>query len=131
RYIIFTSGENRNASTWEIMRLDTQTGEVVQLTDNEVRDESARFSSDGQFIIYVTEGEGGAAIGRMRLDGSEKQVLYDSSGWDSSPTYSPADDYIVFTSDLTGRDELYIMLADGTEVQRLTDEGGAYPSWMP
>lgn len=131
RYIIFTSGENRNASTWEILRLDTQTGEVLALTDNEVRDESAQFSSDGQFIIYVTEGEGGAAIGRMRLDGSEKQVLYDSSGWDSSPTYSPADDYIVFTSDLTGRDELYIMLANGTEVQRLTDEGGAYPSWMP
>ena len=67
----------------------------------------------------------------MKLDGSGKEIIYDSDGFDWEADYSPDGKYIVFNSDSTGRDELYLMVVDGSEEQRLTEEGGAYPSWIP
>jgi serine/threonine-protein kinase len=130
RYIAFTSGQSRAASTWEILLLDTQTGQVAQVTDNSTRDASPVFNPDGTHMLYISYGEGYAAISRMDLDGGNKQVIYDSPGYEWEASYSPDGHYIVFNNDITGRDELYLMTADGIEAQLITDEGGTYPFWM-
>jgi TolB protein len=132
RYLIFTMGpEPRDARTWEIARLDTETGELVTLTNNNVRDASPVFSPDGQSILYITYDSGSNAIARMDLDGGNARILYDTSASDWSAAYSPDGQYIVFTSNVSDQDQLYLMTAEGNSVQQITSGGGLFASWIP
>ena len=133
RYLLFTTGANpQDARTWEIARLDTDTAELVLLTDNDTRDASAVFSPDGETILYISsDADGDQAITTMTLDGKDKRVLYDTSGLDWAASYSPAGDYIVFTSNADGADQLYLMTASGGSPQQITSGGGLYASWIP
>jgi TolB protein len=121
----------------EILLLDTQTDEVKQLTENKVRDGTPSFSPDGDHILYTTGGEGDYAIARMNIDGSGKEVIYDSPGGEWAASYSPDGKYVAFVNyialapDSKSRDELFIMTADGVEAQLITDTGGFFPSWIP
>jgi len=131
RYIVFTTGATEEADSWEIARLDLETQEVVPLTDNQSADWSPSFSPDGQTILYLTRGNGRAAIARMGIDGGNKQIVYDGSGYEWGASFSPDGSHITFTSDASGRDEIYMMAADGTDVQELTFAGGQFSSWIP
>ena len=132
RYIVFTIGPDpRNGATWEIGRLDTETDEVVLLTNNNVRDASPVYSPDGETILYITFDDSDNAIATMNSDGSNQQILYDTSGSDWAASYSPDGQYIVFTSNVTGDDQLYLMTAEGRSAQNITSDGGLYGSWIP
>ncbi len=131
QFAIFTSGTPGDARTWEIVRLDLTTGEVLQLTENDGRDASPTFSPDGQSILFITPGDGMAAVATMNLDGSNLRIVYDGPGYEWAANYSPDGQYIIFNSDASGADELYLMTADGETVQRITEMGGAYASWVP
>jgi TolB protein len=130
RYVVFTGGAVANGATWEIRRLEVDTGTVIDLTDNTVKDSLPAFAPDGS-VIYVTEGDGHAAIARVGIDGGESRIVYDGAGYDWGARYSPAGDLIAFTSDLSGRDELYLIDADGTNVRAVTDSGGMGAEWLP
>ncbi|MEP7293211.1 MAG: DUF5050 domain-containing protein, partial [Chloroflexota bacterium] len=130
RYLVFTGGRTDDAATWEIQRLDLETDELIALTDNEVKDWSPVFAPDGG-LVYLTEGEGHAAISRMNIDGSGGSILFDQSGYEWGIGYSPSGDFITFTSDTTGRDEIYLMPAAGGDVQAVTDLGGMSAEWLP
>jgi TolB protein len=133
RYIIFTSGSANDAATWEIMRLDTTSGEILQMTNNSRRDASPLFSPNGARILFITMMSDGSnnALAEMNIDGTDAQVIYNSAGSDWSANYSPDGRYIVFSSNLTGSDQIYLMTADGTHVQQVTTTRGGYPSWLP
>jgi len=132
QYLIFTIGPNPlDARTWEIARFDLATGDLVRLTENNVRDASAVFGPDGETILYVTFDGRDNALATMGSDGSSPRILYDSSGSDWSANYSPDGDFIVFTSNVSGADQLYLMTADGQNVQQITSSGGLYASWIP
>ncbi|MFO7322537.1 MAG: protein kinase [Chloroflexota bacterium] len=130
RYIVFTTGMAGDARTWEIARLDVAAGDVVYLTDNDVKDWSPSFHPGGREILYLTEGEGHGAIGVMDFDGDNQRIIYDGPGYESSASYSPDGRYIAFSSDESGRDEIYIMTANGENVQQVTKNGGHYPTWI-
>jgi Tol biopolymer transport system component len=127
--LVFTSGRANNAATWEIFRLELESGEVTALTDNTVKDWGAAFAPDGS-LIALTEGEGYAAVVRMDADGGNARTLYDGDGYEWGLSYSPDGDLITFTADTSGRDEIYLMNAGGGDVRVVTELGGMYASWM-
>jgi serine/threonine protein kinase/Tol biopolymer transport system component len=131
RYVVYTTGSDLNNSrTWEIALLDTQTGEVRNLTNNNTRDASPVFSPDGSKIMYITYlGENTNAIAMMNADGSDQRILYDSGSNIWSAHYSPDGAYIVFTRYDGVTDELFLMTADGQFAQQLTRQGGSYGTW--
>jgi Tol biopolymer transport system component len=132
RYLVFTTGDRLEGSTWEIARLDTETGDIALLTENEIRDMSPSISPDGQSVLFVTDGEGQGTVAWMPLDGSgAPQFLHEDDGFIKDASYSPDGAFIVFSSDLSGRDELYLMTADGRSVRQITANGGVYASWLP
>ena len=76
RYLLFTTGPNpQDARTWEIARLDTQTDELVLLTDNDTRDASAVFSPDGAYIAYASDTFGAYDIFIQNIRTSETYQL--------------------------------------------------------
>jgi serine/threonine-protein kinase len=130
RYIIFTGGLPEDETTWEIMRLDRRSGEVIALTNNNHRDSSPTFTPDGRAILYTTRGDGGAAIAQMSLDGEDSRIVYDGAGEEWGASYSADMRYILFTSNPTGADELYLYDLDLDDVQQLTFNSGMYADWL-
>ncbi len=131
--IYFMGGEINDASTWEIKRVDVfngVSGSATTLTHNDVKDWEPRLAPDGG-LIYLTEGEGHAAIARMDADGSNQRVIYDDTGYEWGVSYSPSGDLITFNSDVSGRDEIYLMNADATNIRQVTDLGGMFANWLP
>jgi len=132
RYIVFTSGELlRDATTWEIALLDTETDDVTFLTDNDVRDASPSFSPDGERILFVTTIGGDTAVASMDLEGGSRRIIYDGAGFEWAASYSPDGNYVVVTVTIEDEDQLLLMEADGSDVQQITSDGGAYASWIP
>jgi serine/threonine protein kinase/Tol biopolymer transport system component len=139
--LIFTTGEPRDANTWEIaaITLTVQAdgrfvaGDFFQLTENELQDNSPNYSADGSEIVYITAGDGGAAIAVMARDGSNPRVVYDSDGEEWGAHFSLNNSAIVFnrssSSDATQR--VYIINPDGTNEQQVTTISGMYPSFLP
>ncbi len=131
RYIVYTTGTDLNDSrTWEIARLDTQSGEILKLTTNDVRDASPVYSPDGERIVYITTTtEADNAIATMNAEGDDVQILFDDGANNWSATYSPNGEYIVFTRYDGVSDQLYLMTSDGETQQQLTTDGGNYGTW--
>ena len=123
------SGDPVDARTWEIMSLEIDTGTVTALTDNEVRDSAPVWTPDGS-LLYISEGEGYAAIRQMQADGSDDELIYDGSGYESTVTAHPDGGLLIFTSADTGRDELYVYASGGRYIQQLTSNGAAAARWV-
>jgi serine/threonine protein kinase len=131
RYIVFTTGATDEADSWEIARLDLETGETVNLTDNDSADWSPNFSPDGQAIVYLTRGSGRAAIASMDINGGQRRIIYDGPGYEWGASFSPDGSHVTFTSDISGSDELYMVTTDGEDLQQLTSQGGQFAAWIP
>ncbi len=127
--LVFVSGDPVDARTWEIMSLEIDTGTVTALTDNEVRDSAPVWTPDGS-LLYISEGEGYAAIRQMQADGSDDELIYDGSGYESTVTAHPDGGLLIFTSADTGRDELYVYASGGRYIQQLTSNGAAAARWV-
>jgi serine/threonine protein kinase len=130
RYLVFTSGVPADATTWDIFRIELETRAVIELTSNTFQDWSPMFTLSGDRIVYLTDGEGNAAIVTMNIDGTDRRILYDGAGYEWGVAFSRDARYIVFSSDATGQDELYIMNSDGSNVRQLTNNVGMYPEWL-
>ncbi|MBK8031781.1 MAG: PD40 domain-containing protein [Chloroflexi bacterium] len=99
------------------------------LTDNDVRDSAPVWTPDGQ-ILYISEGEGYAAIRQMEADGGGDELIYDGSGYESTVSAHPDGGLLIFTSAETGRDELYVYASGGRYIQQLTSNGAAAARWV-
>lgn len=115
----------------KIYALDTATGQVRQLTTGaDWRDESPRWSPDGQFIAFSSNrahygpgaetGEPDTDIFVMRADGSQVRRVTSDPGNDHDPGWLPDGQSLVFSSDRASRGDLYrVRLSDG-QTTRLT-----------
>jgi serine/threonine protein kinase/Tol biopolymer transport system component len=132
RYIVFTSGAANDASTWEILRFDTTTGDIANLTNNNRRDASSVFSPDGQTILYITmlaDGSGNA-IATMDVNGANGQIVFNTPASEWAASYSPDGRFIVFASNMTNEDQVYLMTAQGTDAVQLSPDRGGAPVWL-
>jgi serine/threonine-protein kinase len=104
--LVFVSGEPRDATTWELRRLDLATGDVQRLTRNRDKESSPHILPDGS-ILYTTGGDGYSSIALMDADGGSRRVVVDSPGYDWGARLSADGMALVFTSDMSGRDVIY------------------------
>lgn len=115
----------------KLFTIDLATGQVWQVTSGtEWRDESPRWSTDGQFIAFASNrahygatpeaGTPDLDIYVMRHDGSDVRRVTSDPGNDSDPSWLPDGQSIVFSSDRSSRGDLYrVRVADG-HTDRLT-----------
>ena len=115
----------------KLFSMDLANGTVRQLTTGDQwRDESPRWSPDGQFIAFASnrahygpqaeQGSPDLDVYVMRADGSQMRRLTSDPGNDADPSWLPDGQSLVVTSDRSSRGDLYrVRLADG-HADRLT-----------
>lgn len=125
--IVYTTGADLlDARSWEIARLDTQTGQITRLTNNDVRDASPSFSPDGEKILYITSlAEGTNAIALMDLDGSNQQILLNDNQNNWAAAFSPDGRSIIFTRDSGGQDQLYVLDIATGSIRQVASSGNS------
>jgi serine/threonine protein kinase/Tol biopolymer transport system component len=126
--IVFTTGSDPlDARTWEIARLDTQTGQITRLTNNAVRDASPVFSPDGTQILYITSLlEGTNAIALMDINGENQQIVLNDNQNNWAASFSPDGRSIVFTRAVaSGQDQLYVLDMATGSIRQLASSGNS------
>lgn len=137
--IVFSSEISGN---WELYIMDIDGKNITRLTDSEVSDYHARFSPDGESIVFVSRSENDKdkEIFVMNSDGTNMVKLTDNESNEDDPCFTPDGKKIVFVSD---RDteinnspypitSIYIMNVDGTDEIKLKDDPyGNYGDYDP
>lgn len=75
---------------------------------------------DGRFVVFASDHMGSTQIYRVRLDGSQLQVLTTGEAQHYTPVWSPDGVWIAYVERALGSSALYRMQADGSARQRLT-----------
>ena len=95
------------------------------------RGNQARFSRDGEWIVFVTRRPGNADVWMMRSDGSARRPLVTSGFDDQFPALSPDGRFVVYASARERHtSQLYITrISDGVEVQLTRTGQNGRPVW--
>jgi len=97
------------------------------------RGREARFSPDGQQVVYSRERSGGWRLWRMRPDGSGKTALghaVQGSADERHPTVSPDGRYVAYVAERDDRQQIRIRAMDGTGDRLLIEDAdGTLPVW--
>ena len=128
RFIVFASAHKGN---FDIYRMDSDGGNLTQLTLKPDKDEFPSWSPDGRFILF-TSGRNPSGIYRMDSDGSNVTLLRKGGGW---PAWSPDGRFIAFTGHDGWDFQIQRMDSDGrNETDFLTETNpgsGVYALWSP
>jgi Tol biopolymer transport system component/DNA-binding winged helix-turn-helix (wHTH) protein len=95
-------------------------------------DKSARFSPDGERIVFVSNRTGSPELWTSYADGSDLTRITSLNGsFVGSPSWSPNGQFIAFDANRDGPFDVYVVRSDGGEVQRVTasDSISLRPSW--
>jgi len=82
--IMFVSDKDGNP---EIYIMDSTGGNIVRLTNNDVRDDQPVWSPDGKQIAFVSYLDGDAEIFVMKSDGSDQRRITNNDFHDSDPAW--------------------------------------------
>jgi TolB protein len=116
--IIFSALVNGSS---EMFTVDSKGENLKRLTYNEVDDQFATFSPDGESIAFSTlDPVTHFDICLMDNNGNDIIKLIDHSGSDEFPRWSPDGNQFVFRSSITGSDQITVMNRDGTEIRAIT-----------
>ena len=130
RYISFSSNQSGN---YDIYIIDTNGGNLQNITDNRTDDYGAAWSPDGHYFAYTSDPNRNADIYVMDMETEKKLRLTKDPGIDTMPEWSPDGKWIAFCSDRSGAFEIYKMDVRGKNLQRLTRLPGknTSPAWSP
>ena len=81
---MFVSDKDGNP---EIYIMDSTGGNIVRLTNNDVRDDQPVWSPDGKQIAFVSYLDGDAEIFVMKSDGSDQRRITNNDFHDSDPAW--------------------------------------------
>jgi TolB protein len=114
--------------------MPTAGGESILLTTQPGDDFAARWSSDGEKILFHSFRAGNRDIYCISKDGGPAQQLIDGPFHEWGQDWSPDESKISFMSDRTGRWEVYVASKEESgwgEPEQITFEGGSFPRWSP
>jgi len=110
----------------EVMKINLETGGVLQMTDSPSSDKLPSFSSDGQWVYFNSNRSGSSQIWRMRPDGSGYSQVTVNGGFEA--VESPDGNTLFYTKnnflwkkDLRTRVELPVGELNGQTVHRYWD----------
>jgi hypothetical protein len=130
--IAFVSDREGNPNIWVI---DSDGGNLVNLTQHEDKDHSPAWSPDGEWIAFASVRDSLYwELYLMRPDGSDVQRLtWWEDASDLSPSWSPDATRLAFATKRDGNWEIYVMDRDGGNLTRLTDDPSddTNPAWSP
>jgi len=130
--IAFASDQSDNADIWV---MDTDGGNLVNITNHEAKDHSPAWSPDGDWIAFASVRDSLYwELYLMRPDGTDVQRLtWWEDASDLSPTWSPDATRLAFASKRDGNWEIYTMDREGDNLVRLTDDPAddTNPAWSP
>jgi len=111
--------------TKEIFIMDSNGGNITRLTNNNLNDQFAYWSPDGQNIVFCrSNATTHFDIYVMDLQGENEERLVSHWGLDEFPIWSPDGTKIIFRSSITGSDQVTVMNSDGTNIVAITDLPG-------
>lgn len=120
---------------FEIMKLNVETGELVQLTFNDTQDYRPVWSPDGNRIAFhaLIDASTQYDIFVMDADGSHLYNLTAHPADEAFPSWSPDGTQIVFHSNRYADFEIFITDVSGANVTQLTynDNDDNTPAWSP
>ncbi len=130
------SGLSRKGQS-DLFLLDTDSGEITQLTDDLFYDGVPAFHPDGRHVAFVTDrgphGRNGARnLMLLDLNTGERSWLTQGPWWDLSPSWSPDGERLLFVSTRDGMRDLYTVDRNGRGLRHtFTLEAILDPRWLP
>jgi hypothetical protein len=127
--------QGNQAGRFDVFVLDLDSGEIDNVTDDDVYDGSPTFSPDGRSLIVTSVvGEGYGKLFRIDLDNPRQrfQMTFGESN-EKDAVYSPTGRRLYFTSDRDGVDNIYgLDFADGSLHQYTNAVTGCFqPTVLP
>jgi hypothetical protein len=106
----------------DIYKLNVETGDIVNLTNDKASDWDPIWSPDGGHIAYSTVGETNADLAVIDLTSGARRLLYASEHLDIFPIWSPDGFYLVHkvASMVTPLSFLHLVALDGSLAMELT-----------
>lgn len=124
---------SNRAGDSEIYVMDSDGGNVRQLTDNDTPDYSPSWSPDGSQIAFASRRDGNWDLYAMDILGNNVQRLTEHTSMDVEPAWSPDGNRLAFSSNRDGDWDVFVMHLDGSPVVQLTDDAASdtQPDWRP
>ena len=140
RYLAFESDRH---GSWDVLRLDTVTGDVDELVVGPADERSPAWSPDGRFVVFVRTSELGNSLGIVEIEtGTQTTVLQTDSEDDRVlfPDWAPDARTVAYTSAGDGRFAIEWLeidvgavreagAPDSLDIDALA--GGRWPRWSP
>jgi len=125
--IVYSSNANTNPDLWV---MDADGSNLKQLSFDERGDLMPQVTSDGRYIVFVSERKGTANIWRVDADGSNPRQLTEGAG-EYTPSLSPDGRWVVYYSTEEGRPGLCKVSIEGGSPIRLSEKHFSGPSVSP
>ncbi len=134
--VSYTAFDDRGLSAAFVVAADG--GDPVQVSDRGGSATGARFSPDGQWVLYDIAPRGATwhDLWLVRPDGTEPHALTDRSttgAGNCCGAWSPDGQHVLFQNGDASAAQLWVVASDGTGATQVTTEAGAYSSysWAP
>jgi TolB protein len=111
--------------TGDIRILETDTGQVRNITTSACYNGQPAWSPDGTRVLFITDRDGNREIYAVDRDGRNLSRLTHTQQAESEPSYSPDGKAILFERDAV----MWVMNIDGTSPRKVSS--GVSPAWAP
>lgn len=128
RWIAYSS-DTRNVGTHDLYRIPVEGGEPELLYTDGKRNSHARYSHDGQMLVFTNGSPLDAStweIAILDLNTRKARFLTDNDVSDSFPSFSPDDSTVIYSSVGRGNGAIYTIPADGSGFPTLLYDGVGY-----
>ena len=124
--VVYVSNASGATEVW-IMNEDG-TG-AKQLTNDGISKYTPAVTSDGRFIVFVSE-KNGPHLWRISIDGSQQLQLTTGSG-EANPRTSPDGNWVIYDSYRTGKQQLWRVSINGGDPQQVSEIIATEPDVSP
>jgi TolB protein len=127
-------GDVRDPGNVDVYSIRPDGTGLRRLTRDPAFDGDAKFSPDGEWIVFGSDRGDNGDVYLMRTDGSGLRRVTSDPAFDAQPAFSGDGRSIVFVSERDGGLDVFTMRTNGSRVVNLTDSPEVFefePDWQP